>query len=114
MHSGQNTLKKIVISTTIKDPGWNNTVILNENLVDERNNLKKEDGKNLVIFGSPSTSKELLKLGLIDEMLLTICPVILGDGKSIFEDGQQKYTLKLLKSNTFASGIIATHYEVQK
>ncbi|MBW7457736.1 dihydrofolate reductase family protein, partial [Paenibacillus sepulcri] len=40
--------------------------------------LKEQPGKNLVIFGIPGAAKTLLELGLIDEFLLTICPVILG------------------------------------
>lgn len=107
-------IQKVVISKTIKDPKWANTFVIKDNLVEEINKLKDEGGKNLVIFGSPSTAKEMLKLGLIDELLLTICPIILGNGKTIFDNNQQSFQLKLLKSQTFTTGIIATHYEILK
>ncbi|WML53366.1 dihydrofolate reductase family protein [Neobacillus sp. PS3-12] len=69
--------------------------------------------QNLVIFGSPGAAKTLLKLGLIDEFQLTICPVVLGGGKSVF-DGGEKIRLKLLSSRTLKSGIIAARYELEK
>ncbi|MFC4306588.1 dihydrofolate reductase family protein [Cohnella boryungensis] len=52
--------------------------------------LKEQPAKNLVIFGSPGAGKTLLKLGLIDEFLLTICPIVLGGGKSVFDGGARK------------------------
>ncbi|SFJ58642.1 RibD C-terminal domain-containing protein [Paenibacillus sp. UNC496MF] len=67
-----------------------------------------------MIFGSHGAAKTLLELGLIDEFLLTICPVVLGSGKSAFDGAVEKVKLKLLSSRTLDSGIIATRYELVK
>lgn len=107
-------VKKIVISSTMDKAEWNNTMLIKDNIAEEIKALKEQPGKNLVIFGSPGAAKTLLKLGLIDELLLTICPVVLGSGKSIFDGNDEKIKLKLLSSRTFKSGIIATRYELSK
>lgn len=107
-------VKKIVISSTMDKAEWNNTIVIRDNIAEEINALKEQPGKNLVIFGSPGAAKTLLALGLIDEMLLTICPVVLGSGKSAFDGGLEAIRLKLLSSRTFHSGIIATRYALEK
>ncbi|SDW07062.1 dihydrofolate reductase family protein [Paenibacillus sp. CF384] len=107
-------VKKIVISGSMEHAEWNNTMLIKDNIAEEIKALKEQPGKNLVIFGSPGAAKTLLELGLIDEFLLTICPVILGGGKSVFHGEGEKIKLKLLSSRTFNSGIIAARYEVEK
>ncbi|WML23807.1 dihydrofolate reductase family protein [Neobacillus sp. OS1-33] len=107
-------VKKIVISGTMDKVEWNNTMLIKDNIAEEIKVLKEQPGKNLVIFGSPGAAKTLLKLGLIDEFLFTICPVILGGGKSVFDGGGEKIRLKLLSSRTLKSGIIAARYELEK
>jgi dihydrofolate reductase len=108
-------VKKIVISSTMDKTEWNNTLLIKDNIAEEIKSLKAQSGKNLVIFGSPGAAKTLLELGLIDEFLLTICPVVLGSGKTVFDGcGDKKIKLKLLSSRTFKSGIIATRYELEQ
>ncbi|MEH7073624.1 dihydrofolate reductase family protein [Neobacillus drentensis] len=107
-------VKKIVISGTMDKVEWNNTMLIKDNIAEEIKVLKEQPGKNLVIFGSPGAAKTLLELGLIDEFLLTICPVVLGGGKSVFDGGGEKIRLKLLSSRTFKSGIISARYELEK
>ncbi|GLX70567.1 dihydrofolate reductase family protein [Paenibacillus glycanilyticus] len=107
-------VKKIVISDTMDKVEWNNTMLIKDNIAEEFKALKEQPGKNLVIFGSPGAAKTLLELGLIDEFMLTICPVILGGGNSVFHGDGEKTKLKLLSSRTFESGIIAARYEVEK
>ncbi|AZN42650.1 dihydrofolate reductase family protein [Paenibacillus albus] len=106
-------VQKVVISSTLNKVEWNNTTLIKDNIAEEIKALKEQPGKDLVIFGSPGASKTLLELGLIDEFLLTICPVVLGSGKSVF-DGSEKIKLKLLSSRALQSGIIATRYELEK
>ncbi|NBD22251.1 dihydrofolate reductase family protein [Paenibacillus glycinis] len=107
-------VEKIVISGTMDKAEWNNTVLIKDRIAEKIKALKERPGKNLVIFGSPGAAKTLLELGLIDEFLLTICPVVLGGGKSVFDGGVEKIKLKLLSSRTLQSGIIATRYELEK
>jgi dihydrofolate reductase len=107
-------VKKIVISGTLDKADWNNTMLIKDNIAEQMKALKEQPGKDLVIFGSPGAAKTLLALGLIDEFWLTICPVVLGGGKSVFDGGGEKTKLKLLSSRTFKSGIIAARYELEK
>ncbi|RED55075.1 dihydrofolate reductase family protein [Cohnella lupini] len=107
-------VKKIVISGSMDNAEWNNTMLIKDNIAEEIKALKEQPGKNLVIFGSPGAARTLLELGLIDEFLLTIGPVILGSGKSAFHDFGEKIRLKLLSSRTLKSGIIAARYELEK
>ena len=106
--------EKIVISSTMDKAEWNNTMLIKDNIAEEIKALKEQPGKNLVIFGSPGAAKTLLQLGLIDEFILTISPVVLGGGKSVFEGCSEKIRLKLLSSRTLTSGVITARYELVK
>ncbi|UFH57782.1 dihydrofolate reductase family protein [Spirosoma sp. KNUC1025] len=71
-------IPKIVFSTTLSRADWHNTTLINDNVVEAVNQLKRQSGKDLVIFGSPRLAKCFINLGLIDEYRLTLHPVILG------------------------------------
>lgn len=101
---------KFVFSTTLESADWNNTTLISDNIEEEINKLKAQDGKDLVIFGSPGLAKNLMNLGLIDEYKLTLHPIILGQGISLFDTNSQRSNLKLLGSETLGSGVVALHY----
>ncbi|MHA4740405.1 dihydrofolate reductase family protein [Dyadobacter sp. MSC1_007] len=103
-------IPKVVFSTTLESADWNNTTLIKDNVEEEINKLKQQPGKDLVIFGSPGLSKSLMRLGLIDEFRLTVHPVILGDGISLFDSSLPKSNLKLVDSKTMNSGVVALHY----
>ncbi|MDG0808666.1 dihydrofolate reductase family protein [Cohnella rhizosphaerae] len=92
-------VKKIVLSSTMDKAEWNNTMVIKDHIAEEMNALKAQPGKNLVIFGSPGAAKSLLALGLIDELLLTICPVVLGGGKSAFDGAEKKQAQAAVQPN---------------
>jgi dihydrofolate reductase len=104
---------KIVFSTTLPNADWNNTTLLRDNVVEEINKLKQQPGKDLVVFGSPGLAKSLMNLGLIDEYRLTLHPVILGEGISLFDGNTQRSNLTLLASKTLESGVVTLHYGAQ-
>jgi dihydrofolate reductase len=101
---------KIVFSRTLKEATWNNTQLIKDNIAEEVKKLKQQPGKDLVIFGSPGLSTDLMNLGLIDEYKLTLHPIILGSGISVFTNNTAKSTLKLLDSRTLKSGVVTLHY----
>jgi dihydrofolate reductase len=101
---------KIVCSTTLTEATWNNTRLIKDNVAEELQKLKAESGKDLVIFGSPGLSANLMNLGLIDEYRLTVHPVILGNGISMFTNNRAKSRLELLDSKTLKSGVVTLHY----
>lgn len=105
-----NKVSKVVLSKTMNDDGLFNTTIISDNLTENINEIKKQEGKNIIIFGSPGASHSLLGLGLIDEFWLFVNPILLGEGKPLFKNINRHIPLKLVESKTFASGVIALHY----
>ena len=87
-----------------------NTQIIGEHLTDEINRLKQGNGKNILIFGSPSASHALMAENLIDGYWLFVNPVLLGQGIPVFKNINDKATLTLVESRVFSSGVIALHY----
>ena len=106
-----NKVSKIVLSKTINDSGLHNTKVISDQLSDNINKFKQQEGKNILIFGSPRASQSLLNEGLIDEFWLFVNPIILGQGMPLFKNITGTTKLKLAESKTFASGVIALHYK---
>lgn len=109
-----NKVSKIVLSKTISEKGIDKTTVISSQLADNINKIKKQDGKNILIFGSPGASQSLLNEGLIDEFWLFVNPIILGQGMPLFKNVTGTTTLKLVESKTFECGVIALHYEKSK
>jgi dihydrofolate reductase len=101
---------KIVFSKKLNEVTWNNTRLIKDNITEEVKKLKAEPGNDLVIFGSPGLSASFMNEGLIDEYKLTVHPVILGRGISVFTNNTARSTLKLLDSKTLKSGVVTLHY----
>ena len=106
-----NNVSKVVLSTTMQETGLHNTKVIADHLSDNINKIKQQDGKNILIFGSPRASQSLLNEGLIDEFWLFINPIILGQGMPLFKTVTGTTLLTLVESKTFACGVIALHYE---
>jgi len=91
-----------------------NTKVISDHLVDTITEIKKQEGKNILIFGSPTASQSLLNLGLIDEFWLFVNPIILGHGIPLYKGVTDTTNLKLIESKTFTCGVIALHYETKR
>lgn len=102
---------KIVLSKTLNVQGLERTIVIKDNIVENIKKLKNQEGKNILIFGSPSASNSLLALDLIDEFWLFVNPILLGHGMPLFSADIETTKLKLVESRTFSSGVIALHYE---
>lgn len=74
-------------------------------------NLKKEPGKDIYCDGGSETVKEMLRYSLIDKMIISIIPHLVGSGIRLFRDGLAEQNIKLVKSQTFASGLVQLSYE---
>jgi len=105
-----NKVSKIVLSKTIHETGLHNTKVISDQLSYNINKLKQQEGKNILIFGSPGASQSLLNQGLIDEFWLFVNPVILGQGIPLFKNITGTTKLKFVESKTFVCGVIALHY----
>jgi dihydrofolate reductase len=106
-----NDYPKHVVSTTLDQVAWKNSSLITGDLAEEITNLKKQSGKDILIFGSCSLVQNLMKLGLIDEYRLMIYPIVLGSGKRLFEEGMDTTTLKLADTKTFDSGVVVLTYQ---
>ena len=108
-----NNLPKFVFSTTLDKVGWgkwNNAYLVKGDAGEELERMKSQPGKDLAIFGSGTLVSSLTRLGLIDEYQITIQPVILGSGKSQFQDLGKWVRLELVKSRQLREGAVVLHY----
>jgi dihydrofolate reductase len=106
-----NRVPKIVLSRSMKSDPSKNLIVISDNLADEINKLKQQPGKNIIIFGSATAVRSLLKENLIDEFWLFVNPVVMGTGLSFFDGVKSRLKLKLISSRAFASGVVCLHYE---
>ena len=75
--------------------------------------IKRESQKNIWLVGGASLAQSFLKHSFIDEMILSIIPVILGDGISLFGRTQEEFRLELLKSGSYNNGVVQLHYKLE-
>ena len=106
-----NTVTKIVLSRTMKGKKISNTKIIGDNLSEEIHELKKQKGKDILMFGSPSAAHSLMQLDLIDDYWVFVNQVLLGTGIPLFKGIEKKQDLKLVSSREFSSGVVCLHYE---
>ncbi len=106
-----NNSRKIVFSKTLDKADWRNTDVFKTITLKEIKKLKKESGKDIVIFGSGSIVSKLTKLKMIDDYHFLVNPVFLGKGKPIFKNTEAKAALKLLDSKKFECGNMILHYK---
>jgi len=109
-----NKLPKVVFSRTLDSASWQNTRLLKGDLAEEVRKLKEESGEQLVIMGSGSIVAQLAPEGLIDEYQIVVNPIVLGDGRTMFEGVKEKLNLKRTNSRTFGNGNVLLCYEPSK
>ncbi len=104
-----NALPKHVASTTLTDPTWNNTTVIEGDVVEAVRALKERPGRELQVHGSCGLLHTLQDAGLIDEYRLLVFPVVLGTGKRLFADGSAPTGFTLVDSEVTGAGAV---YEV--
>ena len=106
-----NTLK-YVASRTLKEPlPWMNSKLRAGNAEDTVAELRQQAGKDIVILGSGMLVQSLLRHNLIDELMLTIHPIVLGSGRRLFPDGGAPTALRLVDSTATSKGVIIARYQ---
>ena len=105
---------KVVFTKTLNKSRWINTDIATGDLVEEVSKIKRQNGRDIIVYGGASFDSSLIKEKLIDEFYLFINPVAIGNGMTIFKDFNeiQKYTL--IESKVFESGKILLRYEPKR
>ncbi|SHT43085.1 deaminase-reductase domain-containing protein [Mycobacteroides abscessus subsp. abscessus] len=101
--------EKYVFSRTQKE-NYNQAILINDNILEEVNKLKKKPGKDIWLYGGASLITTFINLGLVDEFRLSIHPVVLGEGKPLFSDIKQRLNLKVGNTRTFSSGVVQIIY----
>ncbi len=86
------------------------TIFYNGNLAELINRLKCEAGKNIYCDGGAEVINELMKLDLIDEYIISVIPVLLGEGTKLFKDGRPEQGLEFIASKAFETGLVQLHY----
>ena len=104
-----NAMPKIVFSRTLQNADWNNTKLVKGNMVEEVSKLKHGNGKSMSV-GGLSMAKTLTNLSLIDDYWFLVQPVIVGQGRHIFDGINDRLDLKLANVKTFHSGVVVLHY----
>jgi dihydrofolate reductase len=109
-----NSMPKYVISSTREKGEWNNTIMLNGDVVKEVTALKEKVKGNIVVHGSAMLVQALIENDLVDELRLMVFPVILGMGKRLFGETSDKKALRLTSAKTVGDGIEILIYEPTK
>jgi dihydrofolate reductase len=104
------TAPHIVFSSTLKDPQWDNTRIINGNVVEEVRKIKEQPGKGIYVVGGARFAGTLIEAGLIDEYRLTVNPIIVGKGKSLFQNVTRQRELELLETKQMPGGVVVVRY----
>jgi len=105
---------KVVFSKTVKESKWANTTVANGDIVEEVENLKNKDGKDILVYGGASFVGSLIKNNLIDEYHFFVNPAVIGKGMTIFGEIEKTQKLKLVSSTSFECGETELFYEPQK
>ena len=108
---GMNNLPKVVFSRTLDKVSWSNTRLVKGDLAAEVRNMKQEPGEGIAILGSGSIVSQLTQAGLIDDYQIVVKPVVLGEGRTMFDGIKEKLTLKLTKTRAFTNGNVLLCYE---
>ena len=104
--------KKYVFSKTLTEASSENTIIINEDLVEAVNKIKTEPGKDIWLFGGASLVTAFMQNDLLDELMLSVHPILLGSGKPLFQNIKERIKLELTNSQTFSTGLVQLFYNV--
>jgi dihydrofolate reductase len=106
-----NNAAKYVASTTLQEPlPWTNSILLAGDAADAVAELKAAEGPDLIILGSLNLLQSLMQRDLIDELLLTIYPLVLGSGRRLFADEGADATFDLVTTKPTTTGVIIAQY----
>jgi dihydrofolate reductase len=105
-----NSLPKYVVSSTMGDPRWSNSTVLKGDVVDEVSKLKQELDGEIIVYASYRLGLTLLEHDLVDELRLTVFPVVLGAGERLFGETREKKPMRLLDTKTIGDGLAFLTY----
>ena len=109
--SRMNEKEKVVFSTTLTDASWSGTTVVGGEAADHIRTMMGGADRELLVLGSTHLTANLARAGVLDELRVMVCPILLGQGRSLFEDLEGRVSLKLLRITRFASGNLVLTYQ---
>jgi dihydrofolate reductase len=109
-----NGQKDVYVITRTERPGIGRTTFYTGSLTELVQRLKSQSGKNIYCDGGAEIINELLKDDLIDELIISIVPILVGNGTRLFKDDRPEQMLELLHAKTFDTGLTQLHYRRKK
>jgi len=106
-----NSMPKYVVSSTLREPEWNNSTVLDGNLAEEAAKLRASTQGNIMVHGSAQLVQALIEQDLVDELRLMVFPVLLGSGKRLFAETSDKKPMRLSSAKPVGDGITILTYE---
>jgi dihydrofolate reductase len=106
-----NSMPKYVVSSTLENPGWNNSTVLKGDVVTEVSKLKHELKGEIVVAASFRLVRTLMERDLVDELRLKIFPVVLGEGERLFGETSDKRAMRLVDARTVQGDVAFLIYE---
>ena len=107
-----NSLPKYVVSSTLENPEWNNSTVLNGDAVEEVSRLKHELKGEIVVPASFQLVRTLMERDLVDELRLKVFPVVLGAGERLFGETSDKKAMRLVDTQTVEGDVVFLTYEL--
>ncbi|MBD1425805.1 dihydrofolate reductase family protein [Sphingobacterium arenae] len=106
--------RDVYIITRTERPQKGRTIFYTGNIAELVKRLQSEEGKNIYCDGGAEVINELLKHDLIDDLIISVVPVLLGNGTRLFKDGRPEHMLEFVKVRTFETGLTQLHYKRKK
>ncbi len=104
--------KEYIFSRTL-DKVKEGATLIKDNIKNEVEKIKKDGEKDIWLFGGAGLTTSLINLGLVDELLLAVHPILLGSGKPLFHNIKSRIKLTLLDTKTYSSGLVSLTYHIK-
>lgn len=114
MAAALNGIPKLVVSNTLDTVEWQNSNLINDNVMQEIARIKQQPGNDISMSGSGTLVKSLLLAGLLDELQVLVQPVVVGRGKHLFENANDQRHLTLVDSKMLPKGVVHLTYQAGK
>jgi dihydrofolate reductase len=106
-----NSMPKYVVSSTLDQPRWSNSTVLRGDVVNEVSKLKQQLDGDIVVYASAQLVRTLMEHDLVDELRLTVYPVVLGAGERLFGETSDSKAMRLVSTQTLGDGLVFLSYE---
>ncbi|HEV2310668.1 MAG TPA: dihydrofolate reductase family protein [Acidimicrobiia bacterium] len=107
-----NNMPKYVVSSTLEHPDWNNTTVLQGDVMTEVSKLKQELDGEIIVPASYQLGRTLMEHDLVDELRLVVFPVVLGSGERFFGETSDQKPMRLVEARTIGDGLVFLTYAV--